>query len=291
MFDNWDDFRFILALSEAKTLKGAAKLMKVDETTVGRRVTALELKFGARLLYKNKRHWQFTDSGINLIKILKPIEEQLVQLSTKIDGHDKILEGKVKITMPDSIANKLVLPRLAQFWNEFPNIQIEIISSAQILDLANRDADIAIRMSRPSQNALYMKKLGRMSYDLYASKNYVKKNGKRLEEYSRKHAFIDYAISEVTIQEAKWINLLREKLPSRLQVKTRQSLLGALHNDLGVAILPTYLASGEQSLVSIQSNKALSHDVWLVAHEDLKHNARIRSVADFLMRVINFKEQ
>ena len=135
MKSNWNDFRFLLALYEGKSLAAASRMTGVDETTVSRRIMALQKALKSRLLYRRNRTWYFTDMGQKMIDRIKPLGFELENLSILALGLDQKLEGTVRVTAPEGLVNSILLPLLNRFWQAHPAVNVEVIGSSNLLSL------------------------------------------------------------------------------------------------------------------------------------------------------------
>ena len=272
---NWNDLQVFLAGHDSGTLAGAARLLRVDETTVGRRLAALERDLGARLAVRKRDGYELTPAGHATLAAARPIQASLRELETSVAGADKALRGKVRLTMPESVATCVVLPRLPEFCAQHPEIQVEVVTSTRLLDIARREADVAIRMRRPEQGTLFAKRLGQLEFALYASRSYLGRRGPR-------DLLVDYPDAETTREEAALLGRLRRTARSQLLVTSRPALLAALQAGLGVGVLPAIMGDGAPGLARVPGEEPFRLDTWLAVHADLKRSARVRAMADFL---------
>ena len=288
MIYDWNDLKYFLAVYQNGSFAEAARALKVDETTVSRRLSSLENSFGVKLLKKNKSGYLPTVDGEKVLATILPIYDSLSNLQNKIQGNNKTLVGKVTVTMPDTIASHIIIPQLGEFYMKYPDIQIEIITSAQSLNIQKRDADVAIRMFKPSQGTLYAKNIGKLKFSAFVNSKYLQKfkyNKFNLEEMD----LIDYPNSEATKEEIKILNNLRSKCKVRLQVKNRYSIVAAIKNGLGIGYLPEFISDGDNELIQVADLSRIEIDTWLVVHSDLKKNSKVRAVADFFYDIMSKK--
>ena len=166
---NWNDLKVVLAVGRTGTLAGAARLLKLDSTTVGRRVTAIEEAVGARLFDRLSTGFMPTDVGHRAIARAETVETELHALRNEIDGTDQRIEGHVRLTGLDAIFDHLIIPRLPQLMKRHPGLEITFSSNLDFVDLSRREADIALRSREPQHPNSVGRKLGLLAQGAYAS--------------------------------------------------------------------------------------------------------------------------
>lgn len=164
---NWDDLRIVLAVSRVGTLAGAARLLLVDATTVGRRIASIEEALGARLFDRLSSGYIPTDVGHRAIGRALSVEREIQSLRNEIEGTDQRIEGQVRLTCLDAIFDHLIIPRLL---DRHPGLEITFSSNLDFVDLSRREADIAMRSREPQHRDSVGRKLGRLAQATYAAK-------------------------------------------------------------------------------------------------------------------------
>ena len=278
---DWDDLRFFLAVARAGSLSGAAKHLKVNHSTVLRRLGSLEGKLGVRLYERLPTGYVMTHAGEAFRDRLVGVEQQVEAAQRVISGLDQRLSGTIRITSTDTLIRGLVTPHLAEFRRRHSGIQLQIVVSNTFLSLTKREADVAVRPSnRPPEN-LVGRRVGQIQTAIYASKAY-------LDEHGRKKAWTEYhwvAPDEglAHLAQARWV---KERIPEERIVARVDSLLGmaeAVRHGLGVGPLLCLLGDQEPGLVRLAPPDAeFDTQVWVLTHPDLRHVARIRAITDHL---------
>src|SRR5689334_4799791 len=151
---NWDDLRFVLALSRAGSLARAAKELRVDHTTVGRRIEAVEADLGVRLFTRTTTGYVLTAEASALLPEIQRVEEAVLALERGAHAQHDSLEGSVRITSGETFGACYLAPRLVSFGRRHPGLTIELVTGGVVLDLARREADIAVRLFRSSHENL-----------------------------------------------------------------------------------------------------------------------------------------
>ena len=274
---DWNDLKIALAVNEHGSFAKAAKQLQLDETTIGRRIAALQRDLGAQLFERKQRGYVLTATGREVLATASPIADTLAQLQSRVQGADQILRGTVRLTMPDSIATHIVMPQLATFYAAHPAIRLEFVTTARILNIQKREADIAIRMVKPSQGSVFAKRLGAIQFAAYGSPAYLRR---RKPPYT----LVELLASESTEAEQRLLTKLHVH-GAPLLVSNRHAVLAAVEAGLGVGLLPSYLAHGTD-LMQVPTFEAIAVDAWLVVHDAIKRNARVRAVSEFLTATV-----
>ena len=198
---DWQLIRSFLAALDAGSLLGAAKVLKTSQPTVGRHVAELESQLGVVLFERTGRGLQPTAMALSLADSARAMEAGALQLSSRLSGAQAQVQGTVRITASQPVANFLLPPILARMREVLPDIQIELVSSNTVSNLLRREADIAVRMVLPDQSTLVAKKLGTVSVGVYAHKKYLARCGMpELPEDLIKHTIIGYDAEDVMIR-------------------------------------------------------------------------------------------
>lgn len=169
-----DDYQYIVALYQSDTLSGAAKQLKVNHTTVARRIQAFEKRFKVRLFERVPKGYQLTETGKAVLPDIARLKEQQRNIERKLFGQDQLLSGEVNIALTPELANDFVVPALNEFNALYPNIQTNLLIGSMHKDLHAREADIALRFTpSPSQHDLIGRKLFASNWGVYASDDYL----------------------------------------------------------------------------------------------------------------------
>jgi DNA-binding transcriptional LysR family regulator len=272
---NWDDLKVLLALSRAGSTRKAAGLLGVSNTTVMRRLESLEEQVGGRLFDRTPDGFTATPLADQLLPVAREVEETLTEAERQVSGRDSELSGRIKLSLP-AVPVTHVAEAVAEFAIDYPRIELDITVSDHPVDLARREADIAVRgipkHKRPPKDIVGIK-LGRISMGYYVHRDL-------LSEASRGHR-------ELTCIRASGLALSLGDLPDpdSLGLKSRHLIDGitprtvAVTNKLGVAALPCFLATQYPELMLLPGvPSAHWGHTWLLHHKDLRQSARIRAL-------------
>src|SRR5882724_8996697 len=174
---DWDDLRHFLAIARHGSLSAAARALKVTQSTMSRRLEAMEQRIGARLLSKTPASYMLTPVGEAILGNVERIENEALTVERTITGKDVRLEGTVGITAVESFAVLVLMPIFAVFRERYPGIAIELVVDTRALSLSKREADVALRMAQPKQHDLVARKVGELATGIYASPLYLERRG------------------------------------------------------------------------------------------------------------------
>jgi DNA-binding transcriptional LysR family regulator len=281
---DWSLLRSFLAVVEGGSLSAAAKRTGATQPTLSRHVRELETVLGVILFIRSAQGLDPTDAALSLIEDARAMGGAAEALNLKAQGRSQQLFGTVRITASVIVANLMLPPILTALRQAEPTIQIEIVSSDTSQNLLRRDADIAIRMADPTQNALIARKLGDTPLGLFATRAYFDRKGRVAARGDlRNHDLIGFDRSDFLIRAftEHILPLAREDFALR----TDDAMLAwnLLLAGAGIAITQLVLAHRHPDLEQIDVGITLGAlPVWLVMSEEVRSNARIRRVADFL---------
>jgi len=285
---SWEDLRYFLAVARAGSLAKAGRALKVQHTTVARRVTQLEQDLGVALIARTPDGVQLTTAGERALAHAEAMEAEMSALALAVGGGDEKLEGAVKVTVSEGVSGFL-LRRLAPLKARHPKLDIHILTSNRAYDLSRGEADIAIRVVPTSDSDLKIRKLADAAWCVYAAKEYLAAHpAPRTSDDLKKHALIGFDEGLANVPGAVW---LREHgLEDRVVLRTNSipSALSATVSAIGLALLPSLTACDETSVVRVLEDLVIDRrPMWLVTHPDVARAARVRVVMDFLTELID----
>ena len=278
---NWDDLRYFNAVARDGSLSGAARRLGVEHTTVARRLAALESDLGVRLFERDARGYALTPEGERIVETARRIEDDVfgLQRQTASDGLE--MTGTVRISAPPVFASAFLTPRLAGLRHAHPGIVLELAGESRSVSLSRREADIAIRMSRPDVPSIVARQVGTLAYGLYAARGYFA----RLPEDA--WAFVGYDENLDHTPQQRWLLSVSRGRPLVFRANDLASLHAAAAAGMGIGALPRFIGDADPGLERLAADaSAASRDLWLAVHPDLRRSPRIRLVLDYLAEVI-----
>lgn len=274
---DWDDIRLFLELAREGSLSAAARRLKVDHSTVARRVTALEKRLDLRLFDRLARGYVLTEEGEALLGTAERMETEALALQRQASGRPG-LQGNVRISTTPMLASLFLLPRLVEFRQQHPDIRIALSGSNRVVDLNRREADLALRLTKPSESGLIARRLGTVGFGLYAGSDYL------AATKPKDHGFIGYDGTLGQISQQRW---MEQQLRGRSIIFLCSDMATMYHAacaGMGVAVLPHFAATTEPRLRRVPAEtEAPDRDVWLLVHPDLRRAPRVRAAMDFMV--------
>ncbi len=285
---DWDDLRSFLAIARHRTLSGAARALSVQQSTMGRRLDALEERAGVVLLQKTPGGYLLTGAGEAVLGHVERIEQETLAIERTITGRDVRLEGNVRLTTVETMAVDILTPILTAFLARYPGITLELVTDTRTLSLSRREADVAVRMVRPEGHELVARKVGEVGFGLYASPGYLDRMGMPdLQAGAPGHRMILTLDELASVAETAWIREILGQAQVALRTNSRYAHAAAAEAGVGIANLSHYLAEG-RGLVRLPTPTP-RREVWLAVHEDTRHTPRIRALMEAL--IAGLKEQ
>lgn len=279
MFD-WEDMRHFIALAEEGTLSGAARALKVDHATVGRRVSALEHSLGSTLIERLPKRWVLTETGQHIATLAQGMQVQAYMLERAARARHTPLSGTVTLSTPPAFAGHFLAPRLPTLRHLYPDIHLSLIGSAGVASLAQQEADIAVRISRPTEASSVARKLGSMEFWLYAAPGYEERPEAEWE-------FIAYGTALDHVLEQQWLKSFAGERPIIFRSNDLASQAAAARAGVGIAALPCFLAYQDTKLAPLAVNlQAAVRDIYLIVHADLRRMPAVRAVLEFVAEQI-----
>jgi DNA-binding transcriptional LysR family regulator len=279
---NWDDFRYFLAVARTGTLSAAAEQLRTEHTTVARHISSLEEELNSRLFHRSHHGYGLTQAGGRLLAAAEAIESAFV--SARTVGSARAIAGTVRIGAPDGFGSVFLAPRIRILTHRHPELEIEILATAKRFNLSNREADIVIGLSAPAQTRVVSRRLTDYRFFVYASRAYLEQATPivRLTDFS-KHPFIGFVEDLVFAPELDYLGAVGAYLKTRIR---STNILAQLHATLGgggLCILPAYVASSYPTLVAVLPELiSVTLSLHMHVHEDNRKAAHVREVATFI---------
>ncbi|WP_354332508.1 MULTISPECIES: LysR family transcriptional regulator [unclassified Undibacterium] len=282
---NWDHYKAALAVLEEGSLSSAARALGLTQPTIGRQIEALEKALGVTLFTRSQNGLTPTVSALALRPYAENLKTTTAALERAISAEAKEVRGAVRITSSIVIGIEVLPPILAELRQLHPGLEIELVLSDLNQDLLNRDADIAIRMAKPTQEVLVSRRIGVVKLGLYAHQNYLNKHNIPIEISDlSNHSLIgfDSVMPYMRAFQEAYPFLRREHFSLRVDSGVAQ--LAAIRAGFGIGICQDLLAKRDENLVHIlPADFCIEFPTWIVMHEDLKLNARYKTCFDFLV--------
>ena len=278
----WDDVRFFLAAAREGSLSGAAKALGVDHVTIGRRIAALEEQLRAKLLSRTPDGLALTSAGQTILKHCETMQGAALALERMVAGHDTRTAGSVRLTATDVLSRGILMPVVVALRKSHPELQIDLLTGIRSLDIARREADLAVRVSnvRPADSQLVCQKLGEIGFTLYASSQYLERHGTPARGQGlASHDLISFPGTPRLVSPF----FMGESLQgARYAIRSNDQYvqLTAAAEGLGICELACFFGDSHPEVVRVWPKETPNvRPVWLITHKDLRRAARIRVVS------------
>ena len=276
---NWDHLRFFLALARTGSLKAAGEREGVSHSTVLRRLRSFEGELGTQLFDHSPDGWTLTSTGRQVLLQAERMEQSMRAIVDDVGGADRKAAGPVTLAVGQSVALTVLPEILSSLAARQPELEIAVLVSQSLADVARREADIALRFTNDPPPSLVGRRLGRSALVPCASPAYVKAHGSAYPDDAEGHRFIVVP----SHPPPTWSALRLDRHPARvLRVSCFVTAGELCRADLGIAELPDFLVRRDRGLVRLEAPPRPSATAWLLLHPELRDVARIRVTADAL---------
>jgi len=284
---NWNDLRYVLAVSRGKTLAAAARLLGVDDTTVARRLASLQATTGVRLYQRlNDGTLRLTTSGERAALHAERIEREISGLDAALSNTGELTSGTVRITSVPIIVNHILIPSVQMLLKRHPQLRLEFAGDARALSLTRREADIALRLARPKTGGtkVIARRVGTLHYSVYAAASYSARDAAMLR-------WVTYDEAMAHLPQARWIAAMAARENNSIaaaRVDDAEPLLQAVAAGLGRSLLPCAVADRDARLRRLSTGRGSqlpARELWLLTHSELERLGRIEAVVEWIGRI------
>ncbi|RKP47780.1 LysR family transcriptional regulator [Pararobbsia silviterrae] len=278
---DWENLRYLLAVAHTGSLSGAARHLGVDHATVSRRLAGLEEQVEVRLLERLPRACRLTPIGQRVVELAQGMEESAYAIERLIDASRSPLSGTVTLSAPPVLVANFLAGRLASFRQQNPAVRISVSSETRKVSLARREADVILRLSRPEEPSSVVRKIGRMPFGLYASRQYIHLHHPPAWE------FITYNEGFADVPRRQWLARFQGERASACEINDVNGHLTAAQAGAGVAGLPVFIGDTDARLQRVAPDaEPFSCDIWIAVHRDLRRTPPVRAVMDFIAKIV-----
>ncbi len=286
---DWDKLRIFHAVADAGSFTHAGTDLSLSQSAVSRQISALEDDLNVALFHRHARGLILTEQGEMLYRTAHDVFSKLEAAKTRLMDSKEKPSGELRITTTVGLGSNWLTPRLKEFIELYPDIQVQLLLDDEELDLSMREADVAIRLRMPTQPDLMQKKLFTVHHHVYASPDYVKKNGipKSIEDLD-KHKILIFGPSASYLSSLTMLQTAGrpDSDPRRtaLKVNNVYGLRRAVQAGAGIAILADYLVTADMNLVEIDLDlQTPEYETYFVYPEELKETKRVTVFRDFIV--------
>ncbi len=274
---NWDDLKIFLTVAREGSARGAAEKLGLHHSTIARRIDAFEAIQQTRLFDRLPSGYSLSVAGEELLRAVDRVEEAINGIERHILGQDVQLRGDIRVTMPDALACHLLMDNLMQFMDTYPEVNLEVLISYNVLNLTKREADVAIRITDNPPEHLVGRKVCRYHCANYATPEY-------LAQHDPSRGQGHWIGWDSSIPSPDWVSKSEfPNLPVKGQFNHPLVQVAAAKASLGIARIPCFLGDAEASLQRVATGESHPcHDIWILTHKDLVSTVRIQTFMDHM---------
>lgn len=277
---DWQDLAYFLALVRHGSMSAAAKVLNVDHATVSRRIASLEKDLGLRLTERLPRRTTLTAHGQMIAAVAGDMNRTADRVKLQALSLAATTKTVVRVSASPAVAARLIAPEMARFTEQHPGITLSLSGVSHHAQLDKGEADIAVRLTRPEDPDLLIRRIGTMRFGLYAAPTF--------SAISPEHwTFIAYEDRLDYVTQQQWLNTL---LAGRTVVFRASDLMAqqqAARTGLGAVVLPCFMGEADAALVSLPVvSPGPARDIWLAAYPEVRRSAAAIRVMDFLAEIV-----
>ena len=290
---DWDKLRVFHAVAEAGSFTHAGETLNLSQSAVSRQISALEDSLSVPLFHRHARGLILTEQGELLFQTADEVLAKLSQAEAKITDSKEVARGPLTVTATVAFGSTWLTPRIREFLQLYPELQLSMLIADEQFDLSMRQADVAIRMTAPTQPDLIQRHLMTVRLHIYGSVDYLKRRGipKSLDDLKNHDLIIYGNETKAPIDNVNWLMTVGDPEPGDrrpvLRVNNQYAIYRAVRSGLGLAGLPDYMVDPNLNVVKVLPDVAgPSADSYFVYPEELRHSKRIQVFRDFLIRKV-----
>ena len=290
---DWDKLRVFHAVAEARSFTHAGDTLNLSQSAVSRQISALEENLQVPLFHRHARGLILTEQGESLNRTVRDVFAKLAMTEALLTESKEKPAGRLKVTTTVGFGSHWLAPRLQGFLAAYPEVTMALLLDDADLDLAMREADVAIRMHAPRQSDLVQRHLMAIHWQVFGAPSYLEKRGipQRAEDLDD-HALILFGNYHPPVADIDWLAEAgrRSGQPPRravLEVNSLHAMALAIHAGVGIGVLPSWMRSETEGLVPLLPDlKSPKVEVYFVYPEELRNSKRVAVFRDFLLSEI-----
>lgn len=284
MEPDWSDFKIILALARAGSVAGAARLLEVDHSTVSRRLSALETSLGTRLVVRGGRELTWTPEGRSVLGAAETMEAAVAGMVQSIRAKRLDTAGAVRLSCPPGFVELMMRLLLPTVREKYPLLELTLSGDYRTVDLGRGEADLAVRMSRPTEPDLVARRAVECGWYVFASRSYLAKQGRPATfDDIAQHQLVLYVESMHNVAPLRWMEAYRGPPSMSIRVDNLEVACQLMHSGSGLGVVPSMLADTLPELVRVFEEPVAFNTGWIVYHESARDTARLRATVELLV--------
>ena len=284
---NWNELRIFLSVARHGNLIASGRALRIDPTTVSRRISSLEAALEQTLFERTNEGFVLTGHGRDLLAHA----EEMEAIASRIElasASRKTLSGQLRVSVSEGLGGYFIAPRLADFSSAHPGLDIDLVASSGFLNPSKREADLAILLTRPRRGLLKVRKLTEYTLCLYASR--ARKDWQQvLADGSPRESgipFVGYVPDFIYAPELRYLDEIESGLEASVRSTSIIAQQELIAGGAGIGVLPHFMAHRDERLMRIRPDISIRRDFWLAVHRDVAGQPRVRAFIEWLDEVV-----
>nr|WP_316651149.1 LysR family transcriptional regulator [uncultured Gellertiella sp.] len=285
---DWDLLRSFLAVARSGKLTTAARRLKVDHSTLSRRIAALEFALKTKLFDKSLNGYALTLDGERLLAEAERVESTVIGIQNDIAAESTQVSGTVRIGTPDGFGTRFLAARIGALCARHPHLDVELVATPRSFSLSKREADIAIGLSNPHHGKLHTQKLTDYELGVYGAAEGAERFGDIADPQDlQRRPFVSYIDDLIFTPELDYLPHVARALAPRLKSSNLLAQAEAIASGAGLGVLPCFLADGDPRLIRLLPHKVrLVRSFYMSVHADLRDLARLKATTGFIADIV-----
>jgi len=281
---DWDDLKVFLHVARGGSLGSAARRLRVDQSTISRRVAHLENTLGITLFERLPSGLRVNEAGDRLLCHAERIESAVIAMREDVQCGGSRTAGRVRLATMEGIASLYLAQRFSPLRHRHPDLTVELLTSPQTVSVNRREADLFLSFFQPGGQGMVSEKLGCFQLGLYGAQGYFSRMGMPESPADlTRHSFVTYIDDLIQLDSVRWLDDVVKNPSVSFHSNSMIAQMNAAAGGLGLVLLPSFASDGRDDLVPVLHDRlSTSREVWLNVHSDLQFVPRIRAVTSFL---------
>jgi DNA-binding transcriptional LysR family regulator len=281
---DWDDLKVFLHAARGGSLGSAARRLKVDQSTISRRIAHLESTLGIALFERLPSGLRVNEAGDRLLCHAERIESAVIAMREDVQCGGSRMAGRVRLATMEGIASLYLASRFSRLQRQHPNLTVELLTSPQTVSVNRREADLFLSFFQPRGQGMVSERLGCFKLGLYASRDYLERNGMPGSAADLpRHSFVTYIDDLIQLDSVRWLDDIIKTPSVSFHSNSMIAQMNAAAGGLGLVLLPSFATEGRGDLVPVLHDRmSTARELWINVHSDLQFVPRIRAVSSFL---------
>lgn len=290
---NWDDIKIFLEVARSERLSEAAKRLKLDASTVSRRLHKLEEQLSTQLFERTLDGHILTPDGERLMSSARRMEQDASYALDDIKNNNADNSGCVRIGVTEAFGNFFIAPNLLSMQQQFPNIQIDLLHFSRYVKISRNEADIAIAVEKPNSTSMIVSKLCDYKLQLYGHPSYLDNIKEEVNINNlASHKWVSYVDNLLFTEQLSYLKELKTQLTPTFRSTSVISQYCGIKSGLGIGILPCFLAAQDPSLIKLcEQDINVVRSFWLVTHPESKRLSRVNTVWHYLKQLVSEQQK